>query len=343
MPFGEVRGGIVPDRHAWLDHARGIGIILVVYAHQLRAQAAIGHVPTSWGGPFQDALIYSFHMPLFFFISGIVSLRSIRTKPFAASLSDKLKGIAYPYFLWSVISWCLSAMAVKYVNRPMDVSNLLSIVYQPILQYWFLYILFLCQLVALILQRFFVANVVIAAILLIVPIPFVNSTLNEFVTSFPFFVVGMMLSGTLLSNADRRVIRWEAPAAWLALTVFLILVCARFDSGSFAFMASLARAWLGIAFIVILSRIIGPRLPWLSALGQASMAVFVLHTIVAAAIRAVVTAAGVQAPLGMLIACVAGGLIAPLIVVHIAARYRLETWLGLGKTTERCPPPARLL
>lgn len=330
-------------RWLWLDHARGIGILLVVYAHQMRAQAAIGHVPASWGGAFQDALIYSFHMPLFFFISGIVSVRSIRTKPFAASLSNKLKSIAYPYFLWSVISWCLSAMAVKYVNRPMDVMNLLSIVYQPILQYWFLYILFFCQIVALILRRFFVANVIIAAILLIAPIPFVNPTFNEFVTSFPFFVVGMMLSGPLLADSDRRAIRWEVPAAALALTVFLILVWVRFDSGAFTSTVALARSLSGIAFIVVVSRIIGPRLPFLSALGQASMAVFVLHTIVAAAIRTQVTVAGVHAPLGMLVACVTGGLLVPLVVVHIAARYQLEIWLGLGKTTERRPPPARLL
>ena len=47
-------------RLEWIDVARGIGIIAVV----------AGHVWT--GGAFRNAL-YSFHMPLFFLLSGLLS------------------------------------------------------------------------------------------------------------------------------------------------------------------------------------------------------------------------------------------------------------------------------
>jgi fucose 4-O-acetylase-like acetyltransferase len=57
----------------------------------MRGQAAIGRVPSAWDGPFQDALIYLFHMPLFFFLSGIVSLKSVQRKPFADSLGTSWK------------------------------------------------------------------------------------------------------------------------------------------------------------------------------------------------------------------------------------------------------------
>ena len=49
-----------PQRLDWVDVARGIGIIAVV----------VGHVWTR--GPLRDAM-YSFHMPLFFLLSGMLS------------------------------------------------------------------------------------------------------------------------------------------------------------------------------------------------------------------------------------------------------------------------------
>lgn len=56
-PSERVQGG---GRLEWIDVARGIGIIAVVAGHVWRS------------GPLRDAL-YSFHMPLFFLLSGLLS------------------------------------------------------------------------------------------------------------------------------------------------------------------------------------------------------------------------------------------------------------------------------
>lgn len=50
--------GARPNRIAWIDVAKGIGILLVVFGH-LHIGLAVG-------------IIYTFHMPLFFFLSGYV-------------------------------------------------------------------------------------------------------------------------------------------------------------------------------------------------------------------------------------------------------------------------------
>lgn len=54
----------------WIDKAKGIGIILVVYGHVARGifNAGIPMNEKSFG--IIDSVIYSFHMPLFFFLSG---------------------------------------------------------------------------------------------------------------------------------------------------------------------------------------------------------------------------------------------------------------------------------
>ena len=63
----------IPEaRTVWIDAAKGIGICLVVWGHVVRgveaSQIDVG-VPVL---RVLDYVIYSFHMPLFFFMSGIL-------------------------------------------------------------------------------------------------------------------------------------------------------------------------------------------------------------------------------------------------------------------------------
>lgn len=68
------------DRLSWVDVARGLGIIAVV----------VGHV---WmRGPLRDAL-YSFHMPLFFLLSGLLS----RPQPIGSFTRRQIVGHMRPY------------------------------------------------------------------------------------------------------------------------------------------------------------------------------------------------------------------------------------------------------
>src|SRR5436189_523053 len=62
----------------WVDYCRGLGIFYVVLGHVLRGLrqgAILGDSP--WC-QFVDSWLYSFHMPLFFFLSGLFIKRSIR-------------------------------------------------------------------------------------------------------------------------------------------------------------------------------------------------------------------------------------------------------------------------
>jgi fucose 4-O-acetylase-like acetyltransferase len=72
-----------PGRLDWVDVARGIGIIAVV----------VGHVWTR--GPVRDAM-YSFHMPLFFLLSGMLS----RPQPVGRFTMRQIVGQMRPYALF---------------------------------------------------------------------------------------------------------------------------------------------------------------------------------------------------------------------------------------------------
>lgn len=91
-------GSYVPE----IDIAKAIGIVLVI----------LGHLE-ALSGPVWKQFAASFHMPLFFFIYGIVGMPSESTAQGALSfIKKKLIRIMIPYFLWSLIySW--NALSVK--------------------------------------------------------------------------------------------------------------------------------------------------------------------------------------------------------------------------------------
>jgi acyltransferase len=73
----------------WVDIARGLGILLVVLGHcSVSKTLAI--------------IIYAFHMPFFFLISG--TLYSNR-KPFPSFFLDKARRLLLPYFVFSITSF----------------------------------------------------------------------------------------------------------------------------------------------------------------------------------------------------------------------------------------------
>lgn len=57
-------------RNLWVDYAKAIGIVLVVYGHVVRGLLNAGILQDAEFHGLVDSVIYSFHMPLFFFLSG---------------------------------------------------------------------------------------------------------------------------------------------------------------------------------------------------------------------------------------------------------------------------------
>lgn len=132
------------NRVDWIDYAKGIGILLVVIGHICR-----GLIDSSILSPsiarLIDQWIYAFHMPIFFFLSGLLIQRSV-AKSLKAFVVDKLKNIAYPYFLWSIIQGVLVSAASQYTNNSIPLIDILQIIYKPIFIFWFLYVLFIIMI-----------------------------------------------------------------------------------------------------------------------------------------------------------------------------------------------------
>lgn len=80
-------------RFAHVDTMKAIGIVLVV----------VGHSPGL--NPFIKNVIYSFHMPLFFFISGLLVSPQKLSMTYRENLSSLWKGLGIPYLFFFLISY----------------------------------------------------------------------------------------------------------------------------------------------------------------------------------------------------------------------------------------------
>ncbi|MEG1255518.1 acyltransferase family protein [Clostridium sp.] len=84
-------------RIEWIDILKGIGIILVVIGHANFKFAG------STGTMFIQKYIYSFHMPLFFFLSGYLFVKE-KHPNFKKFIKTKIKTLLIPYFFFSILS-----------------------------------------------------------------------------------------------------------------------------------------------------------------------------------------------------------------------------------------------
>lgn len=312
------------QRIVWVDYARAIGIVLVVAGHANRAVERSG-LDWSEGLRLADALIYSFHMPLFFVLAGFVAGLKRETDT-AAFARQTFWGIVVPYLVWSAIWIGLKASLPGVVNVPIGFDALLAIAWSPVEHFWFLYHLFFIRILWFVVGKrdsraldwAFLAVIAVAAIVLKT-----TGTGPEIVSGIllngAYYGVGLLvlpvLAGAVLSRAALpataiATVAWLG-AAFLAISGFgLAAVVAAALTGS-------AMA-IGAAFLLPEAR--GTALRLFAFLGEASLAIYVMHLPFAAAARVVLQKAGLLDATTLIVFGTLAGLVLPAIAYYLALR-----------------------
>lgn len=193
-------------RIEYIDIAKALAIFLVVYGH------TVGFETLS------KAVVYSFHMPLFFVLSGML----LKPSPVAALMRKKAGVILWPYLLWGLIYCSFSfgnMLFVFYGSWEMLIraGSLSSL--------WFLPVLYLASLFATVYLRWSTAVVPSAVG---IPVLFCAGMLIPHLScGYPFgfdvavVAAGFLLTGRLCKMAIDRLSGY-GPRLWLALS----LLCA---------------------------------------------------------------------------------------------------------------------
>lgn len=326
---------ITAKRIQWIDIARGIGIILVVYAHAARG-LVLSEVLPSTGWPIAiDTIIYAFHMPLFFILAGLNIERGVARgrKDF---IVNKLQTIAWPYFLWSLVGGGLKLIAMPYTNNRIALADIIAIPVAPIEQFWFLYVLFFCQiLIAIVLPRhLLLAGLTLSGVIAWWAIAD-ESIFFRILHYLPYVVAGLFAVPVLAELAKRRAGQWAVLASTWLIFAFLILPIAPPAQPA---LIIYALALLGSAGTIALAMILeAASLPmgWLEHLGRLSMPIFLMHTIFSAAMRAGLKIAGFSDPVMTLLLVTAAGILFSLLAYRIALALKLTGLLGFGAPAGR--------
>ncbi|UOB58870.1 acyltransferase [Burkholderia pyrrocinia] len=323
-------------RETSLDVARGAGIMLVVYGHVLRGAASSGLVPAGLPDTvfeWIDYVIYTFHMPLFFFLSGLHVCGSLRSAPHRF-IGAKVRTIVYPYLMWSVLQGGVQiAMASHGTNHPFTLADLLAIGWRPFAQFWFLYALMLCMIGVWLLARRVPAlaqvpmpprirGALIASVVLGLAIGAATQwgILSTTLMNWPFFVAGVVaaraLPGWLERHSDRA-------ACAVTAAVFVAAVVLAHGLGGATSIWAVPAAFAGIALMLQFAYRYASspaRAGWLVAVGWASMPIYLMHIVVMGGVRIVLMRAGVSSLATHLVLGTLAGLAVPMAVYLIALR-----------------------
>lgn len=339
-------------RIEFLDVARGIGILLVV----------LGHSDLGAISPFLHKVIYSFHIPLFFFLSGYFMNTSI---PFVEYFKKRFHSVLKPY-LFTILLIYVASVSFEKMGFQNAILRILKALYGSINyldwgQLWFLPHLFAVSLYAflflVLVNRFpnrwltwilLLATLVISSIFLHIFYPFTLSLFGKQVELYglPFSLDLVLLSGFffIMGREARQVTSEKA----LGSLLLLIIAAAGLLLLNFFFpyrvdiavrvyeslLVNTIEAILGILFVLALSRQIEIHARGFAALfryvGNISLIILLFHVPIQEFWGQKVMALTGNLPLSILIGFIMG-VLGPVLIYEIFIRFNpvASFWFGM--------------
>ena len=340
--------GRVQRRDLSLDIAKGFGIFLVVLGHCLIGLKTAGFLAPTLPWPQTTInLIYIFHMPLFFLISG--HLASGKHRAAGQTIGKLLVTVMYPYFLWTIVQAVVQVYLSRFTNTHSSWDSLkvlYRILWVPIVPYWFLYALFLCQLGYLAVRRLsHGVQLAIALVLFAIPQFFLVEIGQAYLLLIPETVRGFLyfIVGVISVTQVKQLGRWAAVAGTVLFAVFAMVVLQSQLAGEVEAAAEVPVAIAGMTATIAWSRLLAGSDGWFARAvafcGRYSMSIYVMHIFFTAGMRILLGRFGIKPTLaGTLLeiaAAVAVGIAVPLGINWVASRMRLDVWMGIQRMEPR--------
>ena len=215
----------------YLDYAKGFGIILVVLGHIYDISNPI----KIW--------LYSFHMPLFFIISGLlIRYTNINERDMNGIIVSKFKSLIIPYIFFELV-----AIFIWMCQNEFTLSALRWNVVDSILMYckagttWFLFALFVSEIIFILLLKYIKSNkmiTLITVILFLIPLIVKTENHNILVLFRCFIANGFLYVGydgyDLLINRDIKFI--NIILLFFINIIFLYTICSILGSLSIIYL-----------------------------------------------------------------------------------------------------------
>lgn len=315
-------------RLGWIDYARGIAILMVVYGHLVGGVSRTGaDVDTTL--LLIPATLYNFRMPLFFFVSGLFLERSLTRRGPGGLVRNRFSTILWPYLLWGALQIGTQILLSQQTNSKKHLSHLLYLIYDPQKtdQFWYLAALFNVALVFVLTYQVLHIRggwqiVLGLAFRLLSDYLEGVSLLHNFMYFYIFSALGY--------NASRLVLEKQALQR-LASSNWTLLLLPLFAAGQWYWfthkdtiptLLHMLIALVGMAVILLACYLLSKRdaLPVLRFIGYHSLYIYLIHVFVISGTRIAFNALGIHNVQLILLTGFMLGVGLPIIFFHIALR-----------------------
>ena len=312
------------ERLHWVDNVKVIACVLVAFGHFFQSMTSAGIIAQNGIYDWFEQTIYYFHVPLFFICSGYVYQKFSRVnslQEWARNARKKIISLGIPYFTFSIATWCLKNVFSNAVNSEVD-GLLYSLFVHPLSPYWYLFSLCFIFLITPTFRRkesalFWCFGVFLVRVL------FHTETyvLSIVVENLIWFSLGGVICSFGLPHLIKRMPKWFG---FVNLNVFLVLSGITHIYGLKGTLIELFMGLMGcLAVLCIVVRLTLRR----SCLSPYTMPIYLMHTIFAAGVRAVLLKLGITAALIHISVGLIATFVGPIFAYEIMKRIRLDFFI----------------
>lgn len=317
-------------RNKLVDSLKAYSCLLVVFGHVIFGIQNMGGIAQPTFAPYLKDFIWTFHVPLFMFLSGFVyritgEWRGKKTR--WQFILHKALNLGVPYFVFSILYIVINSM-VPGTNFFHSTQEILYLWKTPVAQYWFLRTLFLLFVMYALFSRF-LSNLWITVILtalncvhmLFPDLPFLSLG-NILLWAFPFGF------GVCLASLDRFCFSGAKAVAvivgHLALEASFLLT----GISGLPVIIEIERAAGIITSVTLVSLLVkNARIEkFLLYINRYSFPIYLMHTIFTAGVRIALQKVGIHSYVihvatGMLV-----GVVCPLLIAVIMEK---SGWMNI--------------
>jgi len=302
-----------------------MAISLVVLGHTNQGIAHRGWWGSSNVGHILQGFIYAFHMPAFFFVSGIFLTKSVDKRGEVRFTLDKLRMILYPYILWTCIYLLASLLFSRFMVQAIPTWQ--TFTYNLLTGYggWFLPALFFCLMVGMLGRKLPFPYLFLLAVLACLLLPATSiSFIDRGVRELPFVTLGMGL-GDAYARLE-KLPRGIATLGYVVLSSILLLLTIWLRPETP--VTFLVLGMLGTAMLLMLARVLdrSASARGFAWIGKASLGVFLMAPFPQGAARALLQALHITQAYPQLLLPTLFAVLIPTWLYHHRARFRLG-WL----------------
>lgn len=319
----------VKQRETWVDNVKVTACILVVLGHFFQSMNASHIIPSIDLFYWFNQTIYYFHVPLFFICSGYLyqqysTVNNAQT--WGRNVTKKLLSLGVPYIIFSFATWVLKTAFSDSVNS--QIGNLGDVLFlHPTAPYWYLYALFFLFLITPTFKNKKAAAVGFCAALVLKIICIIFGKIDiqailYILKNEIWFVIGMCISSFDLKKylvKSKIIIPAAAGVIFVGLSVLVYAL--GIDNRAVAFLLGLLACYAVVALTAKISS--GKKQSAvMNFFSRYTMPIFLMHTLFAAPLRALLLKVGIQNAVIQIVLGLAISFIGPVIAAIIMRKLK---------------------